>query len=281
MFGKRQENKADKCTNCSLSDSSVFSSTAETPDRVFMHQAGLILWDQARLRVGWQQLIDGQGVSPNPGRFVQVLQIGKGGILQLTAAVGSRGDWICLVLQHIWAELFYTLEQQEVLCVFVCLGGHHPSGKLPAKQSVHNKEASGNLHLSHMSWRRKDQNGISTARGGQEAQLSLVRASDKIHPIHPKSEHCPRVWGHTPRGFKDPASHLHPSRAPLVKGPEITSLQLGFFPWLHQCHPCWGRRGLTKACVLAWSTHHEFWLSCPVSHWAAHLKGLAKIFPSI
>lgn len=70
VFGKRQENKVDKCTNCSLSDSSVFSSTAEAPDPVFMHQAGLILWDQARLRVGWQQLIDGHGVSPNPGRLL-------------------------------------------------------------------------------------------------------------------------------------------------------------------------------------------------------------------
>lgn len=70
VFGKRQENKVDKCTNCSLSDSSVFSSTAETPDQVFIHQAGLILWDQARLRVGWQQLIDGHGVSPNPGRLL-------------------------------------------------------------------------------------------------------------------------------------------------------------------------------------------------------------------
>lgn len=96
-----------------------------------------------------------------------------------------------------------------------------------------------------------------------------------------KTEHCPRIWGKKPRGVKGPVSHLHPSRAPLVKGPEITSLQLSFFPWLHQFHPCWGRRGLTKACVLAWSSHHEFWLSCPVSHWAAHLKGLAKIFPSI
>lgn len=73
------------------------------------------------------------------GCFVQVLQIEKGGILQLTAAVYSRGDLICLVLQHIWAGLLYTVKQQEVLCLFVYGGGLQPSGKLPPKQSVYKK----------------------------------------------------------------------------------------------------------------------------------------------
>lgn len=116
--------------------------------------------------------------------FVQVLQIEKGRILQLTAAVYSRGDLICLVLQHIWAGLLYTLKQQEVLCVFLCLGGLHPSGKLPPKQSVHKRNVPGNLYFSH------------TPRRGKEIKMENLHRADGSSPTEVRrlSSPCEAKW---------------------------------------------------------------------------------------